>query len=556
MLPGVNRGGRVLTGALALAACLVPTATALQVTTPAPQPQTRTWVAEVIASARPDLPATLKLANRNIVVLRASVLGRSSADRANAASQLLRQIALAGGPAQATVAAVDEAMAFTVDGRSVLALVPADVDTLAGETMETKSAAALSSMQQALDELKELETPNAILWGVLKATTATAIFAGVVWLLRRLDRAAGRRLAVAARRRRSASPAVAAALLRQTRLVRYAKRALDLATLAVVLLFAYLWLLYVLRRFPYSRPWSDTLRGFLLDRLAWLGLGIAGAMPGLVTVVLIVIATRVLVRLVGVFFRAVEQGRVTPDWLYPETAAPTRKLVTGALWLFALVIAYPYLPGSGTDAFKGVSVFLGLIVSLGSTGIVNQLMSGLTVTYSRAVRVGDYVRVGEIEGTVAHLGTLSMKVDTPWREQITIPNSVLISREITNYSRSTAETSVFATTHVTIGYDAPWRQVQSLLIRAATRTAGVRHEPAPIAMQVGLEDFYVKYVLAVSLDDPQARVPTLAALYANIQDAFNEAGVQIMSPHYWSDPQAKKIVPKERWSPPPAGDAT
>jgi small-conductance mechanosensitive channel len=533
--------------ALALAASLVPRAVA-QVASPAPA-QTRTWVAEVIASARPDVPVTMKLANRDIVVLRASVLGRSSAERASAAAQLLRQIALAGGPAQATMAPVDEAMAFTVDGRSVLALVPADVDRLAGETLEAKSAAALESMQQALDEVRELDTPRALLWGVLKASVATVIFVAVMWIVRRVDRAAGRRLAVAARRRRLATP-VSAAFLRQARLIRYAKRAIDLALLAVVLLFGYLWLLYVLRRFPYSRPWSDALRGFLLDRLEWLGLGIVGAIPELVTVALIVIATRMLVRLVSAFFEAVEQGRITLSWLYPETAAPTRKLVIGALWLFALVIAYPYLPGSGTDAFKGVSVFIGLIISLGSTGIVNQLMSGLTVTYSRAVRVGDYVRVGELEGTVAHLGTLSMKIDTPWREQVTIPNSVLISREITNYSRSTTEVSVFATTHVTIGYDAPWRQVQDLLVRAAGRTPGVRREPAPIAMQVGLEDFYVKYVLAVSLEDPQARVPTLAALYANIQDAFNEAGVQIMSPHYLGDPQAKKVVPKERWSPP------
>ncbi|HKW00193.1 MAG TPA: mechanosensitive ion channel domain-containing protein [Vicinamibacterales bacterium] len=538
-----------MAAALALAASVARPASA-QVPTPAPQPQTRTWVAEVIASARPDLPATMKLANRDIVVLRASVLGRSSADRASAAARLLREIALAGGPARATMTPVDEAMAFSVDGRSVLAVVPADVDTLAGETMETKSAAALARMQQALDEMRELETPHALLWGAVKAAGATVIFAGLLWLLGRLDRAAGRRLAAAARRHRAATPAVAAALLHQARLVRYAKRAIDLATLVLGLLFAYLWLLYVLRRFPYSRPWSDALRGFLLDRLAWLGLGIADAIPDLVTVALIVMVTRVLARLVQVFFVAVEEGRITLSWLYPETAAPTRKIATGALWLFALVIAYPYLPGSGTDAFKGVSVFLGLIVSLGSTGIVNQLMSGLTITYSRAVRAGDYVRVGELEGTVAHLGTLSMKIDTPWSEQVTIPNSVLISREITNYSRSTSETTVFATTTVSIGYDAPWRQVQSLLVLAAERTPGVRRDPAPIAMQVGLDDFYVKYVLAVGLEDPRARVPTLAALYANIQDAFNEAGVQIMSPHYLGDPQAKKVVPKDRWSPP------
>src|SRR5262245_42243505 len=475
MLPSVNRGGCLVVSAFALAASVVPPAIA-QVTTPAPQPQPATWVAAIIASARPDLPATLTLANRDIVVLRASVLGRTSVDRANAASQLLRQIALDGGAARATMAPVDEAVLFSVDGRGVLALVPADVDTLAGETMETKSAAALAHMQQALDEMRELESPGVLLRALVNAGVATVILIALVWVLGRLDRAAGRRLAIAARRRADA-PAVSTTFLRQTRLVHYAKRAIDVATLAIVLLLAYLWLLFVLRRFPYSRPWSDALRGFLLDRLEWLGLGIAGAIPGLVTVALIVIATRVLVGLVSAFFRPVEQGRVTLSWLYPETAAPTRKLAIGALWLFALVIAYPYLPGSGTDAFKGVSVFLGLVVSLGSTGIVNQLMSGLTVLYSRAVRVGDYVRVGELEGTVAHLGTLSMKIDTPWREHITIPNSVLISREITNYSRSTSEAAVFATTNVSLGYDVPWRQVQSLLVLAAERTPGVRREP-------------------------------------------------------------------------------
>src|SRR5215471_9413597 len=148
MLPSVNRGGSVVVGALGLAASLALPAIA-QVNTPAPQPQPGTWVAAVIASARPDVPATLTLANRDIVVLRASVLGRSSADRANAASQLLRQMALDVGPAKATMAPVDEAVLFSVNGRGVIALVPADVDTLAGETMETKSAAALAHMQQA-----------------------------------------------------------------------------------------------------------------------------------------------------------------------------------------------------------------------------------------------------------------------------------------------------------------------------------------------------------------------------------------------------------------------
>src|SRR5262249_23711610 len=163
------------------------------------------------------------------------------------------------------MAPVDEAVLFSVNGRGVFALVPADVDTLAGETMETKSAAALAHMQQALDEVGELEAPGVLMRAVVNAAMAPAIFIPLLSCLARLERAAGRWLAIAARRR-AATPEVSAEFLRQTRLVHYAKRAIDVTTLAIVLLFAYLWLLFVLRRFPYSRPWSDALRGFLLDR--------------------------------------------------------------------------------------------------------------------------------------------------------------------------------------------------------------------------------------------------------------------------------------------------
>jgi hypothetical protein len=186
-----------------------------------------------------------------------------------------------------------------------------------------------------------------------------------------------------------------------------------------------------------------------------------------------------------------------------------------------------------------VSVFIGLIISLGSTGIVNQVMSGLTVTYSRALRVGDYVRVGDIEGTVTHLGTLSTKVETPRHEEVTIPNAVLISRELTNYSKDASASRVFVPTSVTIGYDAPWRQIHALLLLAAERTAGLRREPAPLVWQAGLEDFYIKYTLLVCLEDPRQRLLTLAALHANIQDVFNEYGVGSCR-RTWTDPRPPK----------------
>src|SRR5262249_29936840 len=159
-----------------------------------------------------------------------------------------------------------------------------------------------------------------------------------------------------------------------------------------------------------------------------------------------------------------------------ETAQPTRRLLTLLLWAFAVIVAYPYLPGSQTDAFKGVTVFLGLMVTLGSSGLVNHIMSGFMITYSRALRVGDFVRVGDVEGTVTHLGVLSTKVRTLRQEEVTIPNAVVVSQTITDYSRPGDTDGVYTPTSVTIGYDAPWRQVQSLLLLAAERTPGLRSE--------------------------------------------------------------------------------
>ena len=173
--------------------------------------------------------------------------------------------------------------------------------------------------------------------------------------------------------------------------------------------------------------------------------------------------------------------------------------------MFAVVVAYPYLPGSQTDAFKGVSVFLGLMVTFGSSGLVNQIVSGFMITYSRALRLGDFVRIGDVEGTVTHLGVLSTKVRTLWNEEVTIPNAVVVAQTTTDYSRLGDTEGVFTPTSVTIGYDTPWRQVQALLLLAAERTPGLRREPKPMVLQASLEDFYVKYTLFVCLERQDQR---------------------------------------------------
>ena len=508
---------------------------------------------ELVANATPDAPSTLTLANRPIVVFRAAIVGRSSADRAGAARQLLTRLAGEGRVLEVASRELAGAVLLTVDGRDVFAIVPADIDPLRGETLQETARQTVDRLQLAFDETREASAPFALLAGLAQALLATAAFVCGLWLLARVRRSAAKKASHHASKTLTAHK-VADELARHTRLLYYVQQAVTIGAAVLALVLVYVWLTFVLRRFPYTRPWGESLRTFLLDQLAWVGAGIVAAVPSLFTVLLIASLTRGAVKVVQRLFSSVEQGRIAIPWIYPETAVPTRKLVTGLLWLFALAIRYPYLPGSQTEAFKGISVFVGLMVSLGSSGLVNQIMSGFTITYSRALRPGDFVRVGDFEGTVTQIGTLSTKLETARREEVTIPNAVLVSHTVVNYSRNADSTGVYTPTAVTIGYDAPWRQVEALLLLAADRTDGVRRTPPPRVQQSSLEDFYVRYTLLVALETPQRRGPILALLHANIQDAFNEHGVQIMSPNYEADPEGPKMVPKEKWFAAPAAD--
>jgi small-conductance mechanosensitive channel len=206
------------------------------------------------------------------------------------------------------------------------------------------------------------------------------------------------------------------------------------------------------------------------------------------------------------------------------------------------------LPGSSSEAFKGVSVFLGLMVTLGSSGVMGHMMSGLVLVYSRSLRAGDVVRVNDIEGMVSEVGVLSVKVINSRKEEYTIPNAVIVGTTVKNYTRLSREVGPVLTTGVTIGYDAPWRVVYEMLLAAADRTAGVRKHPAPLVFQPELSDFYVVYQLTVRLEPGSDRLGVLTELHQNIQDAFNERGVQIMSPHFEGQPGERVWVPKSKWN--------
>jgi small-conductance mechanosensitive channel len=509
-------------------------------------------VAAAINAERTGESLTFAYFNRPIVVLRARVLGRGPRDRAAGAERNLDDLVAQRitGPVESRP--FDGGSLISVGSRAVLVLTSADIDDLSGESIQGVTTQTVARLQQALNEASEARTPRAMLRSGVIAIFGLVVGLLALWVIRWTHRVVTDKLTAIAEKTIAKSKIAGLDVLRASRLIDLERRLLTLVTVALDLVVIYGIITFVLERFPYTRPWGESLSGFLLATVENLGLGMVQAIPGLFTVVLIFVIARFLVRLVGLWFSAVEHGQVTVPWIYPETAETTRRLVTTLLWLFAIVVAYPYLPGSGTDAFKGVSVFIGLMVTLGSSGLVSQIMSGFTLTYSRALRLGDFVRIGDVEGTVTHLGVLSTKVKTLRNEDVTIPNAVVVSQTTTDYSRFGETEGVFTPTSVTIGYDAPWRQVQSLLLLAAERTPGLRKEPKPVVLQAALEDFYVKYTLFVCLERQQTRPFTLHALHANIQDLFNEYGVQIMSPNYVLDPAAPKVVPKANWFAEPA----
>jgi len=510
-------------------------------------------VPTVLRSEPSTQPATLVFFNRPIVTLRARITGREPADRVAGSLRALDELVASRttGPIEART--FDDGVLVTIAGHGVLALTTADVDELSGETPAEVAADAMERLRSALEADVAARAPGVILRAVALALLALALAALVLWGLARTHRFLARKLTAVAERTVADTGIADLDSLRASRLLDMQRGFVKSVAAAAGLVVVYATVGFVLRLFPYTRPWGDSMRGFLISTAQRLALGMMNAVPGLFTAAVIFLIARFLVRAVGLWFTAVENGRVKARYIFPDTAQPTRRLFTTLLWLFAIVVAYPYLPGSQTDAFKGVSVFLGLMVTFGSSGLVNQIMSGFMLTYSRAVRIGDFVKIGDVEGTVIQLGVLSTKLRTLWNEQVTIPNAVVVSQTMVDYSRAGETAGVFTPTTVTIGYDTPWRQVHALLLQAADRTPGLCAEPKPFVIQTALMDFYVQYTLLVALVHQQSRLFTMNALHGHIQDLFNQHGVQIMSPNYMLDPAAPKVVPQARWYDAPAG---
>jgi len=497
-------------------------------------------------------PAAVSVRGREVAVLRARLLGYAPKERALAAVDRIRRALDADGPGNVNVREIPEGRMVEMDGRALFVLAAGDANALEGETLETVTAGATARLVTIVAESREGRDVKRLLVAAAFALLATLLAGALLVGLTRLRGRVERTLDAAVHSRleklkRSGVDAVPREHL--TGVLRFVVRAAVFVLGAGVVVG---WLDFLLTRFPFSRPLGERFALVLRDALATVGAAFLGMIPGLLVVAFIVFLTRFIASLMGGIFHRIETGEVEVTWLERDLAAPTRRIAVALLWIFAVVMSYPYLPGSGSEAFKGISVLVGLMISLGSTSLVGQAASGLMLLYSRTVRVGEWVRIGEHEGLVTSVGMLATRLKTGLGDEKVLPNNFVVGTTTLNFSRYASGRGHLLEVNVTIGYGEPWRQVEGLLLLAAERTPDVRKEPKPFVIQRALSDFYVEYRLYAYTDESTRRLLILSKLHENVQDAFNEFGVQIMSPHYLGDPAAPVVVPKEKWHLPPA----
>jgi small-conductance mechanosensitive channel len=318
----------------------------------------------------------------------------------------------------------------------------------------------------------------------------------------------------------------------------------------VILLYFYL--NTALGLFPWTRPAAIVLFDFVFNPIRSLWLGFVDSLPDLVFLVILFYILRYVLKLTRMFFTQVARGRIKLQNFDPDWALPTHRIVRFLIIAFSIVIAYPYIPGSDSLAFKGVSVFIGVIFSLGSSSFISNVMAGLAMTYRGAFKEGDRVMIGDVTGKVQEIKLMTTRIHTLKNESVVIPNSNILNNNVINYSVMAREPGLVLHTTVGIGYDTPWRQVEAMLLIAAGRTQGLQGEPQPFVLQTSMGDFAVNYEINAYCTDAARMVAIKSDLHRNIQDVFNEHGVQIMSPAYEMDPETPKIVPPEQWFTAPA----
>jgi len=322
-----------------------------------------------------------------------------------------------------------------------------------------------------------------------------------------------------------------------------------LVRLAADLLVIYVYLSLVLGFFPWTRGYARVLLGYVISPLKIVASTIIAWLPNLFFIAVILFVAYYFTKFTRVIFDEIGKGNITFTGFHPDWAEPTYKIARFMILAITAIAVFPYLPGSKSPAFQGISIFLGVLFSLGSTSAIANIIAGVILTYMRAFRLGDRVQIADTIGDVVEVSLLVTRIRTIKNVEITIANSMVLSSHIINFSNSVQQGGLILNTEVTIGYDAPWRQVHELLLSAAAATPRLLTDPKPFVYQTALDDFYVHYQINAFTDHPSGMAATYSALHQNIQDKFNEAGVEIMSPHFSGIRDGNRIAIPDKYIP-------
>lgn len=284
--------------------------------------------------------------------------------------------------------------------------------------------------------------------------------------------------------------------------------------------------------FPQTEAFAHELFGYIINPIKGIFLAVWNYLPNIFAIVVIIVVFRLLLKFLHFLKVEIAEGRLSFNGFYPDWANPTYQLVRVLVIAFAFVVIFPYLPGSNSPVFQGISVFLGFLFTFGSAGSLSNVIAGLVLTYMRLFKIGDRVKIGDIVGDVIEKSSLVTRVRTPKNEIISIPNSTVMSSHTINYSSDAPEKGLIIHTTVTIGYDVPWKDMHQTLIDAALRTELVLKDPQPFVLQTSLEDFYVAYQINAYIREANKQATIYSNLHQNIQDVCNENGIEILSPHY------------------------
>ena len=413
---------------------------------------------------------------------------------------------------------------------------------------ESKQAA----LQLTLANYRLDRTPRVLLTKSLYALAATLVAVGLFFGLRKALRSLHGLLERRLRSQLKALETQSARFVKAQQLAKFLRGLMKALYVVLMALTLYFYLNFVLGQFPWTRGFAVWLFDSVLNPLQTMGDALLAVIPDLVFLVILYFVTRYVLRMIQAFFEGIERGAIKLSSFEREWAWPTYRILRLVVIIFALVVAYPYIPGSESEAFKGISILLGLIVSLGSSSIIANIIAGYSLTYRRPFRIGDRVRINDSVGDVMEIRVLVTRLRSLKNEEVVIPNTAVLNGEVVNYSTLAQKEGVILHTTVGIGYETPWRQVEAMLKQAAARTSGLLKKPKPFVLQKALGDYAVTYELNAHCTNPKNMAQIYSALHRNILDVFNEYGVAIMTPSYEADPPEPKLVPEDQWYQAPA----